>query len=224
MRLTIVLSLFLSVNALAAEPTVDEIVKRARAVAEKKPKSVTCQMSMETQLFDKTGKLEHRELREGHGFLDGDKADLETTKAWRDGKPVPEADIKSEREKAKKQKNDDLDISPLAAKNADSQHFELLRKEPLWGHDAYVIKVTATRVSENTANGTLWIDADSFVELKGELVPSKLPDHADWLRVQEQFLLDKGVPLPSYLHVTGAGHFLMFKKSFESTLKWSSCK
>ena len=230
MMMRVLLLLALVPATALADPTVDDIVQRARAVAEKKPQHLTCQMTMETQLFDKSGKVEHRELREGDGKLDGNDAELETRRAWRDGKPVAEADLQKERDKAKeraaKRKNDgdELELAPLAAKNAGGQTFALVGREQLWGHDVYVLKVTATRPSTGLANGTLWVDAASFVELKGELTPAKLPDHADWVRVQEQFALDKGVALPTYLHVVGAGHFLMFKKGFESTMKWRECR
>jgi hypothetical protein len=214
----------------AAEPTLDEIVSRARAVADKKADRMTCRMTMETAILDTAGNLEHREFREGDVTIHGDDAVLEPTRIVRDGKPMSDADIQKERAKMKEQRdkhkgqNDDFELSPLGSKNASGERFELLRKEQLWGHDAYVVKVTATRAAPSLANGTLWIDAVSYVELKGEVTPAKLPDHADWVKVQEQFALSDGISLPTYLHIVGAGHRLVFHKGFESTLKWSGCK
>jgi len=218
----------------AAELSLDDIVTRARAVADKKPHHVVCKVNLESQLFGKSGELEHKEVREGDTTFDGDKADVDTKRAWRDGKPLTEETLKSEREKMKKaeakaqaktEKNDDdFDLAPLESKNAAGQSFELVGKQQLWGHDVYVLMVAAKRPSTDLANGTVWLDADSFVQLKAELVPARLPEHADWVKTQTQFALFGGVAVPTYLHVMGAGHFLMFKKTFEMTMKWSSCK
>jgi hypothetical protein len=101
-----------------------------------------------------------------------------------------------------------------------------VRRETLWGRPALVVRVHADKRDDNPslANGTLWIDAERWVELKGELTPVKLPPHADWLKIQEQFVLDGGgVPLPTFLHIEGAGHLLFIKKQFTSTLRWSDC-
>src|SRR5437016_961020 len=127
-RTWLLIAILPSTIARAGEPNVDDVVKRARAVADRKPQHVTCKMSLEVQLYDKAGKLEHDERREGDGILDGDDADLETTRAWRDGKPLSAEALKSEHDKAAAQRakakhggksGDDFDLAPLASKNAD---------------------------------------------------------------------------------------------------------
>ena len=230
MRAFILIALLPSVVALGEEPGVEQIVARARAVVDQKLGPVTCKMSIETRIFDKKGQLEHTETRDGEVKLDGDDSDFQLARIVRDGKPLGAKELEGERARAekaraekKKHGDDDLDMSPLASKNASGERFELLRKEPLWGHDAWVLKVSALRPQTSLASGTVWIDAGSFVELKGELQPAKLPKHADWLTVQEQFRPARGGALPSYLRITGAGHLLFFHKGFETTMKWSGC-
>jgi hypothetical protein len=111
------------------------------------------------------------------------------------------------------------------AANAPNETFELLRKETLWGRPTYVVKVSAQKNAPEHANGTLWIDAERFVELKGELEPSAMPPHADWIKVQEQYVPGpKDVAVPSFLHIEGAGHMLFLHKQFRTTLRWSDCR
>jgi hypothetical protein len=214
-----------------ASPSVDEVVSRARAVMERKPERAVCRIHVETQLLDKAGKLEHEDKRDGQATLHGNAQDVATEHGWRDGKPISADELAAERAKTEKQakahkSDDDFELSPLAPKNAAQQTFELVQKETLWGRPAFVVRVRARPADNPTlANGTLWIDAERFVELKGELAPAKLPPHADWVKIQEQYALGPdGVPLPTFLHIEGAGHLLFVKKQFRSTLRWSDCR
>jgi hypothetical protein len=211
--------------------TVDQVVARARAVREKRPSEAVCHVEIESQLADKNGKVEHSDKRDGTATLRGNDIDIVTAHAWRDGKPLGADELATERKKSeeakrKSKKGEDLEIVPLAAKNASEQTFELVRQESLWGRPAYVLAVHAQPSSGNgsLATGTLWIDAESFVELKGELSPHKLPPNADWVKVQEQFTLGPGgASLPTFLRIEGGGHMLFIKKQFRSTLRWSDC-
>jgi len=220
-------------RAQEALPPVGDVITHARAVMDKKPKEVVCRLVADTQLLDKTGKPEHDEHREGKVTFRGDDSDVVSDKVVRDGKPMSADDLAEERAKVQKDKkkskkkggDDDFDLSPLAAKNAPNEAFELVRKETLWGRPTFVIKVRAQKQSPQQANGTLWIDAEKFVELKGELVPSEMPAHADWIKVQEQYVPGpQDVAMPSLLHIEGAGHMLFMHKQFRTTLRWSDCR
>jgi len=215
-----------------ALPPIADVVAHARAVMDKKPDSIVCKVVVDTQLLDKKGKAEHDEHRVGKATLRGDDQDIVSESVVRDGKTMTADEIADERNKVlkdkKKQKkggDDDFDLSPLAAKNAPNEAFELVRKETLWGRPTYVVKVSAKKQSPQQANGTLWIDAERFVELKGELTPSEMPAHADWIKVQEQYVPGpKDVAVPAYLHIEGAGHMLFMHKQFRTTLRWSDCR
>jgi len=215
-----------------ALPPVGDVVAHARQVMDKKPDSIVCKVVVDTQLLDRKGKPEHDEHRVGKATLRGDDQDIVSESVTRDGRAMTPVELADERQKVlkdkKKQKkggDDDFDLSPLAAKNAPNEGFELLRKETLWGRPTYVIKVSAKKQSPQQANGTLWIDAERFVELKGELTPSEMPAHADWIKVQEQYVPGpKEVAVPSYLHIEGAGHMLFMHKQFRTTLRWSECR
>lgn len=226
--LLLVVAPFASSGARADEPPLDQIVARARAVSEKKPASTVCKLRVETRLSDKSGKPEHEEVREGKAVLTGNDQEDDFDSVIRDGKPMGKDELAAERTKVKKQhaerKNEEVEMSPLAAKNASAEKFELVGKETLWGHPVYVIKVQAVGDGPSLASGTLWIDRESFVEVKGELAPAHMPPHADWVKVQEQFTLDgKGVPIPTLLNIHGAGHMFFVHKQFRSTLRWSDC-
>ncbi|HEX4461638.1 MAG TPA: hypothetical protein VIA18_26845 [Polyangia bacterium] len=214
--------------ARADDLPLDEILKRARVVSEKKPSGTVCHLRVATQLSDKAGKVEHDEVREGTATLTGDDQEDDFVSVIRDGKPMGKEELATERTKVKKQqkerKKDEVELSPLAPKNADAEKFELVGNQTLWGRPVYVIKVHADGDGGSLANGTLWIDRETFVEVKGELEPARMPPHADWVKVQEQFALDgHGVPIPSLLNIQGAGHMFFVHKQFRSTLRWSDC-
>jgi hypothetical protein len=213
-----------------ALPPVAEVVAQAQKVMNKKPDSIVCKVVVDTQLLDRKGKAEHDEHRVGKATFHGDDSDIESQSVTRDGRALSADDIAEERAKVlkdkKKQKkgDDDFTPSPLDSKNAANESFEMVRKDTLWGRPVYVLKVSAKTKAPEHANGTLWIDAERFVELKGELEPAKLPPHADWVKVQEQFELGAGgVPLPTFLHIEGGGHMLFVRKQFKTTLRWSGC-
>lgn len=213
-------------------PPVADVVARARARMENKPNGLVCAVAVETLVMDKAGKVEHTEDRRGKATLRGDDQQVDTESVVRDGKPMSAAELQAERDKLKKERakrkqgDDEFDLSsPFAAANAPSETFELLRRETLWGRPALVLAVHAKERKPTLANGTVWLDADSFVELKGVLAPAQNPDHVDWLKVQEQYTLGPGgVPVPSLLHIEGGGHFLFMKKQFRTTLRWSGCR
>ncbi|HEY1584504.1 MAG TPA: hypothetical protein VGH63_02380 [Polyangia bacterium] len=216
-----------------ALPPVDDVVTRTRAVMDQKP-DVVCKIIVDTQLLGKTGKPEHDEHREGKATLRGDEQDIESQSVVRDGQQMTAAEIADERAKVLKDKKKDkkkggdgsseFDISPMTAKKSDAA-FELVGKETLWGRPAYVLKVRAQKPSPQKFNGMVWIDAEKFVELKAELTPAEMPPHADWIKVQMQYVPGpKAAPVPSYLHIEGAGHMWMMHKQFRTTLRWSDCR
>ncbi|HEX8952442.1 MAG TPA: hypothetical protein VF945_11385 [Polyangia bacterium] len=217
-----------------ALPPVADVVAHARAVMDRKPQEMVCKVVVDTQLLSKTGKPEHDEHREGKATFRGDDSDVESQSVVRDGHAMTADEIAEERAKILKDRkkskkkgggDDDFDLSPLAAKNAPNESFALVGRETLWGRPTYVLEVRAQKQSPQQANGKLWIDAERFVELKGELTPSEMPPHADWIKVQEQYVPGpKDVPAPSLLHIEGAGHMLFMHKQFRTTLRWSDCR
>ena len=217
-----------------ALPPVNDVITKARAVMDKKPENVVCHVVVDTQLLDKHGKPEHDEHREGKATWRGDDQDVQSTKIVRDGKPLSDVEIAEERAKVQKDKakskkkgeGADFDVmSPLDPKTAPNESFELVRKETLWGRPAYVVNVHAQKKSPEQADGTLWIDAERYLELKAELTPSEMPPHADWIKVQYQYVPGpKDAPVMSFLHIAGAGHLLFLHKQFRTTLRWSDCR
>jgi hypothetical protein len=234
MRWVAIVMMSLAAGSAWAEPpslSLDEVLARARAVMDRKPQSTVCRITVETEVLDRAGKREHEDKREGRATLRGNEQDVVTERAWRDGKPMSADELAAERAQAQKRrgerKDDQLELAPLATKNAGQERFELLHTQTLWGRPALVLRVHADGAPDNQtlANGTLWIDAERFVELKGELTPATLPPHTDWVKIQEQYALaPDGVPLPTFLHIEGAGHFMFMKRQVRSTLRWNDCR
>ena len=220
-------------RAQEAMPSVDDLVSRTRAVMDKKADGVVCKIVVDTQLLDKTGKPEHDEHRVGKATFHGDDQDIESESVVRDGTAMSKTELADERAKVQKDKSkskkkgagdSEFDLSPMTAKKSD-QSFEIVRKETLWGRPAYVLKVSAPKPSPQKFNGMLWIDAEKFVELKAELTPAEMPPHADWIKVQMQYVPGPNdIAVPAYLHIEGAGHMWMMHKQFRTTLRWSDCR
>jgi hypothetical protein len=229
------LALVLPLPARAAPPalSVDEVVTRARAVREKRPAQIVCHIEIESELAGKNGEVEHSDKRDGSATLHGadNQIDIVPAHGVHDGKAMSKSELDEEHKKTEQQrkanKSHDMEIVPLASKNAAQQRFTLLRSDTLWGRPVYVLDVKAEPTSNDAslATGTLWIDAETFVELKGVLSPLKLPPHADWIKVQEQFVLGPGATtIPSFLRIEGGGSMMFIRKSFKSTLRWSDCR
>jgi len=234
MRIALLMMLLLAAplaRAAEALPPVADVVAKARAAMDKKADGVTCKVTVDTQLLGKAGKPEHDEHREGKATFRGDDMDIESVKVTRDGKEMTADELAEERNKVQKDKKkkkkgeEEFDLMPLAPQNVQNESFELVRQETLWGHPALVVNVRAQKQSPQQANGTLWIDAEKFLVLKAELSPSAMPPHADWIKVQQQFVPGpKDAPVPSFLHIEGAGHMWMMHKQFRTTLHWSDCR
>src|SRR5262249_46926866 len=115
--------------------------------------------------------------------------------------------------------------SPFSRKWSPRYRFTLVKRETLWGRPAWVVHVTALDRHPDARDGTAWIDAERFVELRGQFVPAKLPDYTDWAKVQEQFTLHpSGYAVLELLILDGAGHLMVFKKGLHTTMRWSDCR
>ena len=195
---TLMMVLLAAPVARAAEalPPVAEVVAQARAAHGPKAAEVVCKVVVDTQLLDKTGKPEHDEHREGKATFRGDDMDIESVKVVRDGKEMTADEIAEERAKVQKDKQGEEEgrrrrLRPHAARRrrtCRNESFEVVRRETLWGRPAFVVKVRAQKQSPQQANGTMWIDAERSSCSRAELSPSAMPPHADWIKVQEQFV------------------------------------
>jgi hypothetical protein len=212
-------------------PTVEEIVAKAVDAMEKHPERLICRVSSERQILDGDGNVDDDEKTEIEETRT--KADVEwkTVRKWKNGREIT-AEVRRDEERKqheqkpsqKSNKDDDL-MEPFSKKWSSHYTFQYVRSEQLWGHPTYVLRVTSHDKKEKAGNGLVWIDANDFIELKGEFVPAKLPDNADWARFQVQYLMhSSGVPIPSMLKFEGAGHKWLFKKGFRQVIRWQGCR
>jgi hypothetical protein len=222
--------------ALLGPPPLDEIVERTVAVMDRQPPHMVCKLRAELDALDKKGSLEEHRETEFEETRRGERVESKVVRATVNGKDsTAEAQARAaqmaERRKQKEERGqspvDRMDlVSPFSIKGRPRYQFAFVREESLWGRRAFVVKVTSRERKRNEAEGNSWIDAETFVVLKTELVPASLPDkHLDWLKVQTQHALHpSGFALPTLFKVEGAGHYLFMKKAFRSTLRWSECK
>jgi hypothetical protein len=117
------------------------------------------------------------------------------------------------------------DLSPFSPKRVAAHRFTLLRTETLWQRPAYVLAVSAIKANATSANGTVWVDAEHFVPLRGEYQPARLPRLVSWIKIlaQEERLGGGGVA-PTLLKIDGSGGLPLFRKRFASTFRWSGCR
>jgi hypothetical protein len=215
----------------ASAPDISAIQTQAIAAAEHHADVLICQADVLTEQMDKKGKVTDTERRIYQStWRDGDEHASAPTQVWRNRKELDAAaqkkiddDWKKEHAAKKGTESAEVEIeSPLTKKSAGAHTFSFLRQETLWGRETYVLAVKAK--DKKGVNGTAWIDAATFIELKGDYVPTSLPAHADWMTFQEQFVQGpSGDTQPSLVHVEGAGHFLFFSGGAKSTMRWSSC-
>ena len=222
----------------AEEPqlSVEQIVQRAAQVEAKKPEgTLVCKAETEAESLDSDGKRKSDTRTESEWtFMDG-KQNTAVIRQWQDGKELTQQELVAqekeqakETEKAKaKEKGTDVhfEIKPPLDAAADYR-FALLRTEPLAGQRALVLSAAPRDEEKAGWKGTLWIDAESFVQLKAELVATKSPDpHVDWMKMQlEQRLLPGGASVPALMVIEGAGHFLFFHMGFRSTERVGECR
>ncbi len=209
---------------LLGDPTVDQIVEHAISVMDRNPAHMTCQLEVDIQSFDKKGAPEDHYLIRQLEKRTGEKVDHELVAVWKNGKDIT-AEKKKEKKDDKKDKDEDL-LEPFTRKGFSHYRYQLLRRDSLWGRPAFVVQVAARDPQPTAGNGTAWIDAETFVELKGEYTPAKMPDeHVDWLKFQTQYVIHRnGFVIPSFFKIEGAGHFLLMRKGFRSTMRWTDCQ
>jgi hypothetical protein len=228
----VILPLLYLVQTAPPAPPVEEIVAKAVDAMERHPEHMVCRVSSERQILDGDGNVDEDERAEIEETRTRDEVEWKTIRKWKNGKEIT-ADVRKEEERKRqeaaknpkpKKKDDDL-MEPFSKKWSSHYTFQYVRSDTLWGHPAYVLRVTSHDHKEKAGNGLVWIDANDFIQLKGEFVPAKLPDNADWARFQVQYTMHpSGVPVPSLLKFEGAGHKWVFKKGFRQVIRWQGCR
>jgi hypothetical protein len=224
----------------AAAPSalsLDEIVRRTIAGMERHPDRLICRVASHKQVLDGKGRVDEDERAEIEETRSGDEIEWVPLRKWKNGRDVTgemlAARRRDEEERLKKgeppssnRKKADGDLmQPFSSRWASHYTFELLGQETLWGRPTYLLRVTAHERNPKAGNGKVWVDAEQFVALKGEFVPARLPDKADWAKFQLQYQLHaSGVVVPSLLTFEGGGHFWFIKKGFRQTFRWEGCR
>ncbi len=210
---------------LAADLDAATLVARATETASRQAPLVVCQVDLATEVFGKDGKATGSERRLFRSTLQaGQQHDDPPSRWWKNGEELSAAQLKRAIDDEKKAAVIDFSFESPFSKGQVAEHeFVLLRTEQLWEHTVYVVGVKAK--TDKGLNGTAWLDAETFVELKGTYRPATLPPHADWLTIQEQFTVtSEGDTVPSIFHLSGAGHFLFFSGGNHVTMKWADCQ
>ena len=215
-------------------PQVADVVAHARAVMDKKPQEVVCKVVVDTQLLDKTGKPEHDEHREGKATLRGDDQDVESSQVIRDGKAMSDAELADEHAKVQKDKrkakkkggDDDFDLSPLAAKNAANESFELRAQGDAVGPAG--VRDQGARAEDVAAAGQRHL-VDRRRALRRAQGRARRRRRCRRTPIGSRCRSStcrgpKDVPVPSFLHIEGAGHMMFMHKQFRTTLRWSDCR
>lgn len=217
-----------STQLYASAPNVDEIINKTVAVMDRSPSEMTCNLHGEIFLFDASGKKEGLDVVEDVETRHGETTDNRLVKHVKDGRELTEAELDAERKRREQDKNNKNLAAvhlPYSQKWVGRYRFALKGEETLWGHKVYVVGVTALDRQPEALDGTSYIDSETFVVLKSEMVPAKMPDHVTWSKVLAQHtLLPSGYVANELLQLDGGAHYLIFKKGFRTVLKWRDCK
>jgi len=209
----------------ATHPPLEELIQRASQLVLKKPDGLVCRVETEAAQLDSGGKKEHDTRAETDVTFQAGVQTEAIIREWKDGKELTQRELAAEDKKRAegKGKNEMEMKEPL--EQAGKYRFALLREEQLWGRRVFVLSALPLAQDSQELKGTLWIDAESFVELKAELVPAKNPEHVDWMKVLLQSSLHpSGATVPTLVQLEGAGHFLLFRKGYRYTQRWGECR
>jgi hypothetical protein len=211
------------------EEPVEAIVRRAVAAMERHPPKWVCKIFTQAEMTDLQGNVEDVYLVEAEQTHEGKRTEDRIVRATKNGKDITaEAQAKQKEALAKRKPKEDHEREvavPLSEEGVSKYGFTLIRRDVLWKHPVWVVGVRAKERITTAGDGTAWIDADTGVLLKAELVPAKLDDHLYWLKFHMQFEAHAGgFAVPTLLKVEGAGHYLAIKKGFRSTIRWAGCR
>jgi hypothetical protein len=220
----------------SAAPTLDEIVRRASAVQEKKPQKAVCKVLIRASLLGRDGKeKEAQELERSERWEAGKGRHGPLTKVVADGKPASAAELaEANADDEKKQKEfeerqargEGQELGPVFGKvRVEQTTFKLLREEALGGRRCYVLAFAPKPGTKDGRMGTAWIDAETFLPVQVLSQPKPLPEHVDLMNLEEsQQLSALGEVLPSRLSIEGAGGFLFLRRHFRLETRWVECK
>ena len=220
----------------APAPTLDELIQRASAVQERRPKQRTCKVEIRASLLDSDGNpKEVQELERSESWTEGKSKRGPLTKMVTDGKPATPKELQeaiAEDEKkqadfdARQQRGEGQELAPVFAKGRLEQTtFKLLREEQLAGRRAFVVEFAPKPGVKDGRAGTAWIDAETFLPAQVHSSPKPLPDHVEKMVMEEeQAVTAQGEAAPKRLFIDGAGGFFFLKRYFRLETKWSDCR
>jgi hypothetical protein len=225
--------------AKAEGPTADTIVARAvQLIGHREPRRCRMHALLEVLEPDPAAKIQHGPWERNSGF-DVEIEEIST------GAGVERHLVKEKKlgigykdSSADHLVDEVLIPTPLSSPKIAARHrFTLLRRDSLWGHPVFVIGVKAADGSSPySRDGTLWIDANTFVELKAELA---LPGDKfgaqtsrnpwTYTNVQEQYAWQEGVgAVPTFFKVERGGlsgaSYLRSAWRTSGTITWLSCE
>jgi hypothetical protein len=227
-------------SASASQPSIGEIVARAQAQFARKPKKLSCTVSITATQLDTNGKPTETQANElTETWTDGVPEQGLAYARSVDGKPLTPAEMvkanqdeKDKREEMKEheKKGDGGNVdSPLAAAQVARHNFSLLRKDVSDGRAVYVLAVEpkSQEVNEKfvTREGTLVLDAETFLLAKSDTHAAPLPKHVTKMIFSEEFQLDaQGESAPKSLTLEVKGGILFFTRTYRLETKWRDCK
>jgi hypothetical protein len=224
----------------AAELPVQEIVQRASAQLGRKPKKLRCNVELRALELDSLGKptdTEERALIET--WRDGVAEQGLPYQRSSDGKPLTadelakanqdEAQQRAEMKQHEENGEGGHVDAPLEAAQVPRHKFTLLRRDQLDGRPVYVLAVAPQSLKPDervvTREGTIYVDAQTFVPLKLDTHALPLPRHADRMDLQEEFALTAaGETVPKFLSIEIKGGVLFFTRTYRVETRWTRCE
>ncbi|MBS2025935.1 MAG: hypothetical protein JST92_26350, partial [Deltaproteobacteria bacterium] len=187
--------------------------------------------------LDKDGKPgDLLEFKQELSWVNGKLTHGKTLSRTYAGKPFPEQDMKkADEEEDKKRRQAELrekdgEADPgkpmFTAFRPPLHTFKLLGEEQVAGRRAYKLEVTPRpEARENGRVGTAWIDAQTFVPLKGIYSPNPLPSSVDSMELEEDFVPGpQGESVPSLSRTKAKGGFWFMKKNVVLEQRYEGCK
>ena len=217
-------------------PPLDEVVRRASAVQEKRPQKLTCRVEIRASLLDSDGNAKEAQVLErSERWESGVARPGPITKVVADGRTLPPAELaeaalddarKQQDLDARRQRGEGKELAPVfSAARVPLTLFKLLHEELLAGRRTVALAFAPLPGTQDGRAGTAWIDAETFLPVRVTSSPQPLPDHVDSLVMdEEQQLTAHGEVAPLRTKIESAGGFFFLRRRMKLETTWSDCR
>ena len=216
----IIMASFLIIPLSALSQSVQEVVdfiNITQSKMEKKIRSYTCHVTNISQKLTKTGKIKSTDTT--YFMVTYEHEQQKWIPVDKNGELISaDKDRQLSKSKAGKKQNSKANFSPFdcfSPEQRGNYNFKLLGHEDQGA--TLKLQIIPLRKDDKLIQGTVWVDAESYVVRRMSFGPAKNPKFVKLLVMKIDFApVQEGIWLPKHIEVEGRGKILLFKFQFRS--------